>query len=62
MGHVSVSGKDGSLARLASFPGRRIYLHINNSNPMLLEDSPERLAVTRAGFEIAHDGMKVDLA
>jgi pyrroloquinoline quinone biosynthesis protein B len=62
MGHVSVSGEDGSLARLASFQGRRIYLHINNSNPMLLEDSPERAEVTRSGFEVAEDGMLVDLA
>ncbi len=62
MGHVSVAGPEGSLARLADHPGRRIYLHINNSNPMLLEDSPEREAVIRAGFEVAFDGMMVELA
>ena len=62
MGHVSVAGPDGSLARLADHPGRRIYLHINNSNPMLLEDSAERDQVTRAGFEVAFDGMMVELA
>jgi pyrroloquinoline quinone biosynthesis protein B len=61
MGHVSVTGPQGSLARLADYPGRRIYLHINNSNPMLLEDSPERTEVTRAGFEVAFDGMMVDV-
>ncbi len=62
MGHVSVAGPDGSLARLAGHAGRRIYVHINNSNPMLLEDSPERALVTEAGFEIAFDGMSVDVS
>lgn len=57
MGHVSVSGPDGSLARLAGHSGRRIYVHINNSNPMLLEDSAERAMVTAAGFEVGYDGM-----
>ena len=61
MGHVSVAGSDGSLARLADQPGRRIFLHINNSNPMLIEDSPERVEVERAGFEVAYDGMLVEL-
>ena len=59
MGHVSVSGPDGSMARLSGHAGRRIYFHINNTNPMLLDDSPERLAVTQAGFEVAYDGMEV---
>jgi pyrroloquinoline quinone biosynthesis protein B len=62
MGHISVSGPDGSLAALASLDvGRRIYIHINNTNPMLLDDSPERAAVLRAGWEVAHDGMEVRL-
>ncbi len=61
MGHVSLSGPEGSMARLAGHAGRRIYLHINNSNPILLEDSPERAEVVRAGFEVAFDGMMVDL-
>jgi pyrroloquinoline quinone biosynthesis protein B len=61
MGHVSVFGPNGSMARLAGHKGRRIYVHINNSNPMLLEDSPERLAVNAAGFEVAYDGMAVEL-
>jgi pyrroloquinoline quinone biosynthesis protein B len=62
MGHVSVGGPEGSMARLAGHRGRRIYLHINNSNPMLLEDSAERAEVTQAGFEVAFDGMMVELA
>jgi len=61
MGHVSVAGPEGSLARLAGHPGRRIYVHINNTNPMLLEDSPERALVTSAGFEVAFDGMMVEV-
>jgi len=61
MGHVPVSGADGSLARLASLRARKIYFHINNSNPMLLENSAERAAVTAAGFEVSHDGMGVEL-
>ncbi len=59
MGHVAMTGPDGSLARLASLPGRRIFFHINNTNPVLLEGSPERARVAKAGFEIAYDGMVV---
>ena len=53
----------GRLARSAcgGLPGRRIFLHINNTNPILLEGSPERCAVERAGFEVAYDGMEVRL-
>jgi pyrroloquinoline quinone biosynthesis protein B len=62
MGHISVSGPDGSLAALAPLRiGRKIYIHINNTNPMLLDDSPERAAALRAGWEVAYDGMEVRL-
>jgi pyrroloquinoline quinone biosynthesis protein B len=62
MGHVSMSGEEGSLARLAGLGiGRRIFVHINNSNPALLADSPERAAVTAAGWEVAEDGMEIAL-
>jgi pyrroloquinoline quinone biosynthesis protein B len=61
MGHTPISGSDGTLARLADLPGRRIFLHINNSNPILLRDSPERREVEAAGFEVAYDGMEIDL-
>ncbi len=57
MGHVPVSGPQGSLAGLAGHPGRRIYVHINNTNPILLEGSPERRTVEEAGWEVAADGM-----
>ena len=61
MGHVSVSGPDGSMAGLAGHAGRRIYFHINNTNTLLLDGSPERLAVEAAGFEVAYDGMAVEV-
>jgi len=61
MGHVPVSGPGGTLEGLADLPGRRILLHINNTNPILLLDSPERQQVEAAGFEIAYDGMEVRL-
>lgn len=62
MGHMSVSGPDGSLAALRELRiGRKVYLHINNTNPILLEDSPERAEVTAAGWEVAHDGMEIVL-
>jgi pyrroloquinoline quinone biosynthesis protein B len=62
MGHISVAGPEGSLAAFASLPvGRRIYIHINNTNPILLDDSPEREVVTAAGWEVAYDGMEIRL-
>ena len=62
MGHLPVGGADGSLARIASLPVRRkIYIHINNTNPMLLEDSIERAAVECAGVEIGWDGLEFTL-
>jgi pyrroloquinoline quinone biosynthesis protein B len=59
MGHVSVTGADGALARLAPLRARKIFFHINNSNPMLLEHAPERRQVEAAGFTVAFDGMRV---
>ena len=61
MGHVPLSGPDGTLARLRNLPSRRILLHINNTNPILLRDSPERREVEDAGFEVSYDGMEVRL-
>jgi len=58
MGHVPIDGADGTLERLADLPCRRIFLHINNTNPIWLADSPERQAAERAGFEVAYDGME----
>lgn len=61
MGHVPITGPGGTLERLGDLPCRRILLHINNTNPILLDGSPERLVVERAGFEVSHDGMEVRL-
>lgn len=58
MGHLPIDGPDGSLARLAALPvKRKIYIHINNTNPILLEDSPERRIVGQHGIEVALDGL-----
>ena len=60
MGHISMTGEDGAIAGFADLDGhRRIFIHINNSNPVLLADSPERLEAETAGWEIAYDGMDV---
>jgi pyrroloquinoline quinone biosynthesis protein B len=62
MAHVPIGGPQGSLALLGAVPGtRRIYIHINNTNPILREDSPERQAVSQQGWEVAYDGMEVVL-
>jgi pyrroloquinoline quinone biosynthesis protein B len=62
MGHISISGEEGSIARLAGVDaGRRIFIHLNNSNPVLREASPERQRVESAGWEVAHDGMEISL-
>ncbi|MER7082318.1 pyrroloquinoline quinone biosynthesis protein B [Saccharopolyspora kobensis] len=62
MGHLPIAGPDGSLRRLAALPAeRKIYVHINNTNPVLLDDSPERRTVERHGVEVATDGLEVRL-
>jgi pyrroloquinoline quinone biosynthesis protein B len=62
MGHVAMSGENGSLKLLATCGiGRKIYVHINNTNPVLIEDSAPRLTVERAGWDVAYDGMEVCL-
>ena len=62
MGHVSMSGEEGAIARLADLSiGRRIFVHVNNTNPALLADSPERATLRAAGWEVAHDGMELVL-
>jgi pyrroloquinoline quinone biosynthesis protein B len=62
MGHLPVGGPNGSLARIAPLPvPRKIYVHINNTNPMLLADSPERAEVEAAGVAIGWDGMEIAL-
>jgi pyrroloquinoline quinone biosynthesis protein B len=62
MGHMPIEGAEGSLAALDGIAARRIYLHINNTNPILVADSPERRRVEAAGWEVADDGMEVVVA
>jgi pyrroloquinoline quinone biosynthesis protein B len=60
MGHMSVSGPDGTVAAFRDVAvGRKILVHINNSNPILLDDSAERRALAEEGWEVAYDGMEV---
>jgi pyrroloquinoline quinone biosynthesis protein B len=62
MGHIAMAGPNGSMAACAGLGiGRRIYVHINNSNPVLDARSAERAAVERAGWEIGYDGMEISL-
>lgn len=62
MAHLPVGGADGSLNRLAGMrASRRIYIHINNTNPLLRPHSPERKQAEASGWEIACDGMEVAL-
>lgn len=60
MGHLPIDGPDGSLERLAPLPiERTIYTHINNTNPILLEDAPERRVLQQRGMEVAVDGLEL---
>lgn len=62
MGHMSLNGPEGTLAVFADSPvARKVLIHINNTNPILLADSPERAAVEAAGWEVAYDGMEIAL-
>lgn len=62
MGHMSVSGPGGSLASFATLGVRRkIFVRVNNTNPILLDDSPDRAEVAAGGWEVAFDGMEIVL-
>jgi pyrroloquinoline quinone biosynthesis protein B len=62
MGHVAMSGDDGAIARLADLKiDRKIFLHINNSNPALLPASAERKTAEQAGWQIPADGTEIVL-
>ncbi|MBB5223792.1 pyrroloquinoline quinone biosynthesis protein B [Amaricoccus macauensis] len=60
MGHMPIGGPDGSLAAFAELDvGRKVYVHLNNSNPVLDPRTPERAVVTAAGWTVAGDGMEI---
>jgi pyrroloquinoline quinone biosynthesis protein B len=62
IGHLPQSGDGGMISVLKPLPaGRKILIHINNTNPILDEDSPERAELGRAGIEVAYDGMEIEL-
>ena len=62
MGHLPISGPDGSLAQVRSLDvGRTIFVHMNNTNPILLEDTPERRVLADSGMEVAMDGLEVEV-
>jgi len=62
IGHLPQSGAGGMISVLQPLPAKRkILIHINNTNPILDEDSPERAELARAGIEVAHDGLHVTL-
>lgn len=62
MGHISMSGEAGAMAALDGIEiGRKVFIHVNNTNPALLSDSPERRELESAGWAVAYDGMSIDL-
>ena len=62
IGHMNMSGPNGTLALMEPLGiARKIFIHINNSNPVLRDDSPERAAVEAAGWTVSYDGMAVEL-
>ncbi|HYF56081.1 MAG TPA: pyrroloquinoline quinone biosynthesis protein PqqB [Salinarimonas sp.] len=63
MGHVPMNGPQGSIAGLADLAiGQRVFVHVNNTNPVLIEGSAERRHVEEAGWTVAHDGLTLHLA
>jgi pyrroloquinoline quinone biosynthesis protein B len=62
MGHMSLSGPEGTIEAFRSLSvGRKLVIHMNNSNPVLQSDSPERAEAEAAGWQIAHDGLELEI-
>jgi pyrroloquinoline quinone biosynthesis protein B len=62
MGHMSMSGSDGSMAAFQGLDvARKIYVHMNNTNPVLRPDASERAIVEKAGWTVAFDGLEIEL-
>jgi pyrroloquinoline quinone biosynthesis protein B len=61
MGHLPQSGDGGMIEHLREVRARKILIHINNTNPILDEDSPERRTLHEVGIEVAHDGLDINL-
>lgn len=62
MGHMSVSGDEGTIAAFRDLDvKRKIFIHINTTNPILLDDSKERHAAEEAGWDVSYDGMQIEV-
>ncbi len=61
MGHMPIDGEGGALQALDGLSARRIFVHINNTNPVLIEDPSERAKVEAAGWQVAEDGIEIVL-
>ena len=62
MGHMSVSGEEGTMAAFSDLDvGRKVFIHINTTNPILIADTPERAAAETAGWEVSYDGMAIEI-
>lgn len=61
MGHIPISGPDGSMVRLTGLAANKTYIHINNTNPVWREGGAERAEVARQGWQVAHDGLEIVL-
>lgn len=61
MGHMPIDGEGGALQALNGFAARRIFVHINNTNPIQIAGSAERTKIEDAGWEVAYDGMEIVL-
>ena len=61
MGHMPIDGEGGTLQALGGLNARRIFVHINNTNPIQIDGSAERRKVEAAGWQVAEDGMEIVL-
>jgi pyrroloquinoline quinone biosynthesis protein B len=61
MGHMPIDGEGGSVRALDQLSARRIFVHINNTNPILIDGSAERRKIEAAGWQVAEDGMEIVL-
>ena len=62
MGHMSVFGEEGTMAAFSDLDvGRKVFIHINTTNPILIADTPERAAAETAGWEVSYDGMAIEI-
>jgi pyrroloquinoline quinone biosynthesis protein B len=62
MGHMNISGEDGTVAAFADLEvKRKVFIHVNTTNPVLDEGSPERAEIAAKGWDVAEDGMRIEL-